>query len=70
MRAAVVALALGVAAGVTWAAADPMQAHAPAMQFVPPAPGTYQLQRIQRAPDAVLRDAHDRQRRLGSLTRG
>jgi len=32
--------------------------------------GTYQLQRIQRAPDAVLKDARDRQRRLGTLTRG
>ena len=72
MRAAVVAfaLAVGLSASAAWAAADPMQAHAPSMQFVPPAPGTYQLQRIQRAPDAVLRDARDRQRRLGTLTRG
>jgi protein SCO1 len=72
IRAAGVALALavGFSAGAAWAAADPMQAHAPSMQFVPPAPGTYQLQRIQRAPDAVLRDARDRQRRLGTLTRG
>ncbi len=53
-----------------WAAADPMQAHSPSMQFVPPAPGTYRLQRIQRAPDALLRDARDRPRRLGTLTRG
>jgi cytochrome oxidase Cu insertion factor (SCO1/SenC/PrrC family) len=40
------------------------------MQFVPPAPGTYQLQRIQRAPDAVLHDASNRQRRLAAFTRG
>jgi protein SCO1 len=72
IRAAGVALALavGFSAGAAWAAAAPMQARAPSMQFVPPAPGTYQLQRIQRAPDAVLRDARDRQRRLGTLTRG
>ncbi len=70
MRATAIALALGVAAGAAWAAADPMQAHAPSMEFVPPAPGTYQLQRIQRVPDALLRDARDRQRRLGTLTRG
>ena len=72
IRAAGVALALavGFSASAAWAAADPMQAHAPSMQFVPPAPGTYQLQRIQRTPDAVLRDARDRQRRLGTLTRG
>jgi cytochrome oxidase Cu insertion factor (SCO1/SenC/PrrC family) len=69
MRAAATVFAFGLAAGVVWAAADPMQALAPAMQFVPPAPGTYQLQRIQRAPDALLRDASDRQRRLGTLTR-
>jgi protein SCO1 len=72
MRATAIALslALGVAASAALAAADPMQAHAPSMEFVPPAPGTYQLQRIQRVPDALLRDARDRQRRLGSLTRG
>jgi cytochrome oxidase Cu insertion factor (SCO1/SenC/PrrC family) len=70
MRAAAFALAFGVAAGAVWAGADPMQAHAPDMQFVPPAPGSYRLQRIQRVPDAVLRDAFDRQRRLGTLTRG
>ncbi len=70
MRAAVIVLALMVGGSVAWAAADPMQAHAPAMQFVPPAPGTYQLQRIQRTPDAVLRDASGRPRRLTALTRG
>ncbi len=70
MHTRAVAFALVVAAGSVWAAADPMQAQAPSMQFVPPAPGTYQLQRIQRAPDALLRDARDRQRRLATLTRG
>jgi cytochrome oxidase Cu insertion factor (SCO1/SenC/PrrC family) len=55
--------------GTAHAAADPTPAHAPQMQFVPPAPGTYQLQRIQRAPDAVLVDARYQQRRLANLTR-
>jgi protein SCO1 len=70
MRAAAIALAFTVIGTTAWAAADPMQAHSPSMQFVPPAPGTYRLQRIQRAPDALLRDARDRPRRLGALTRG
>lgn len=56
--------------GVARAAADPTPPHAPQMQFVPPAPGTYQLQRIQRAPDAVLLDARGQQRRLAPLARG
>jgi len=70
MRAVALALLLWLTAPTAWAAADPMQAHAPSMEFVPPAPGTYQLQRIQRVPDALLRDGRDRQRRLGTLTRG
>ncbi|MBK9245435.1 MAG: SCO family protein [Burkholderiales bacterium] len=56
-------------AGTAHAAADPTPAHAPQMQFVPPAPGTYQLQRIQRAPDALLVDSQSLPRRLASLTR-
>jgi len=60
---------LGWLGGAAHAAADPTPAHAPQMQFVPPAPGTYQLQRIQRAPDAVLVDARYQQRRLATLTR-
>jgi cytochrome oxidase Cu insertion factor (SCO1/SenC/PrrC family) len=68
--AAVLSLALCATAGAASAAADPVPVHAPSMDFVPPAPGTYQLQRIQRAPDALLSDARDRKRRLGTLTRG
>ena len=52
------------------AAADPTQPNAPQMQFVPPAAGTYQLQRIQRAPQALLLDAQARTRSLSELTRG
>lgn len=65
----VAAMLLAFPGGVARAAADPTPPHAPQMQFVPPAPGTYRLQRIQRAPDAVLLDARGQQRRLGSLTR-
>ncbi len=69
MRRAALAVALALTAVNAGAAADPTPAHGPRMQFVPPAAGTYQLQRIQRAPDAVLLDASGRQRRLGQLTR-
>jgi protein SCO1/2 len=55
--------------GAARAAADPTPPHVPQMQFEPPAPGTYSLQRIQRVPDAVLLDAQGRSRRLGPLTR-
>ena len=64
------AAALCSAAAAAYAAADPTPAHAPRMQFVPPAAGTYELQRIQRAPDAVLLDALGRQRPLRELSRG
>jgi len=40
------------------------------MQFVPPAAGTYSLQRIQASPDAALLDASAHPRRLRDLTRG
>ena len=38
------------------------------MEFVPPAAGTYELQRIQRAPDAELLDANAAVRRLSGYT--
>jgi protein SCO1 len=66
----VLGVALGLAGAGARAAADPMQPHAPSMQFVPPAAGTYRLQRIQRVPDGVLLDAQGRPRRLAALTRG
>jgi len=68
LRVAAAAL-LACLGGAAHAAADPTPAHAPQMQFVPPAPGTYRLQRIQTAPDAVLLDARGQRRRLGRLTR-
>ena len=57
MRAALLLMALLCGAGAAWSAADPTQPQVPQMQFVPPAPGTYELQRIQRTPDALLLDA-------------
>lgn len=64
------ALALLAIAGEARSAADPVQPRVPQMQFVPPAAGTYQLQRIQRAPDALLLDERARPRSLRELTRG
>ena len=52
------------------AAADPGQPQPPQMRFVPPAPGSYTLQVIQRVPDAVLLDVADRARPLREFTRG
>jgi len=59
-------LVLGVAA----AAVDPGKAAAPRMEFEPPPPGSYQLQRIQPVTDAVLLDSAGRIVKLSALTRG
>lgn len=40
------------------------------MDFVPPAPGTYTLQRIQPAADGEILDATGKRRRLAQFTRG
>ena len=53
-----------------WSAPDPGPALAPHMDFVPTAAGTYQLQRIQQCPDAVLLNASGGLRRLSAYTRG
>jgi protein SCO1 len=51
-------------------AADPLQPLAPRMDFTPPAPGSYVLQRIQRCPDALLIDASAQPVRLAQVTSG
>ena len=51
-------------------APDPGPGLAPHMDFVPNAAGTYQLQRIQQCPDAVLLNAAAGARRLSAYTRG
>ena len=43
---------------------------APVMEFVPPAAGSYQLERIQRATDGAVLDADGRRRRLSEFTHG
>jgi protein SCO1/2 len=62
-------LSLGVA-GVAGAAVDPGKATAPRMEFVPPPPGSYKLQKIQRVADAVLLDSAGRSIKLSALTQG
>ena len=53
-----------------WSAPDPGPALAPQMEFVPTPAGTYELQRIQQCPDAVLLNASAGARRLSAYTRG
>jgi protein SCO1/2 len=57
-------------AGAAGAAVDPGQATAPRMEFVPPPPGSYKLQKIQHVTDAVLLDSKGHTIRLSALTRG
>jgi protein SCO1 len=54
----------------TYGAVDPGIAAAPRTDFVPPAPGTYRLQRIQPVSDATLLDTSGHARRLIEATRG
>lgn len=62
------AVVAGFAAGAS-ATTDPGQATAPRMEFVPPAPGSYTLQNIQRVSDAELLDSAGRTVKLSALTR-
>ena len=66
---AAVAATCGVAAPVL-GGVDPGVATAPRMEFVPPAAGTYRLQRIQAVADAVLLDTTGRARHLSDATTG
>ena len=61
------ALVLGAAAR---GAVDPGAAAPPRTDFVPPAAGSYQLQRIQPIADAVLLDASGRSQSLSTVTLG
>jgi cytochrome oxidase Cu insertion factor (SCO1/SenC/PrrC family) len=63
-------VALSVVCSPAWAAADPVPDGAPKMEFVPTPAGTYELQRIQRTPDALLLNPSSGVRRLSALTRG
>jgi protein SCO1 len=58
---------------LAWLAAAPALAHEPALPplgFEPPAPGTYTLHRIMRAPAAEVLDLDGRARPLTDFTRG
>ena len=61
-------LSLSGIAGDASAAIDPGKATAPRMEFVPPPPGSYRLQKIQRVADAVLLDSSGHSVRLAALT--
>jgi protein SCO1/2 len=63
-------LCLAAMPGAAGAAEDPGKATAPRMEFVPPPPGSYTLQNIQRVSDAVLLDDGGHPIRLSSLTSG
>jgi protein SCO1/2 len=69
-RTASTVLSLVSLAGVAGAAVDPGKAAAPRMEFVPPRPGSYELQKIQRVSDAVLLDSTGRNVNLSALTQG
>ena len=68
--ASVLLASISLIAGPVWSAADPGPALAPQMDFVPTPAGTYELQRIQQCPDAVLFNAAAGARRLSAYTRG
>lgn len=59
------ALALLLAPGVR-----AHEAPGPALDFTPPAPGSYRLERIMRAPDGKVIDMHERRGSLAAYTRG
>jgi cytochrome oxidase Cu insertion factor (SCO1/SenC/PrrC family) len=59
-----------VATGPASATEDPGKATAPRMEFVPPPPGSYKLQKIQSVLDAVLLDGKGDAVRLAAITQG
>ena len=64
------AAALLVCLAVASVAAAHEAAPLPALDFEPPAPGTYTLQRIMTAPEGEVLDVHGRARPLSHFTRG
>jgi len=62
--------ALSLAAGVAGGTEDPGKAAAPRMEFNPPPPGTYTLQKIQPISDALLLDGTGHTVKLSVLTQG
>ncbi|MET0981071.1 MAG: SCO family protein [Telluria sp.] len=68
VRAALLALALG--AGAAHAAEVPAPSALPKLAFVPPAPGTYRLEHIMKAPDGIVLESDGSVRRLKEFTTG
>jgi hypothetical protein len=64
------ALSLMGFAATASATEDPGVATAPRMEFLPPPPGSYRLQNIQRVTDAVLLDSSAHAVRLSAVTQG
>jgi len=64
------AIGIACAAAAAHASVDPGVATAPRMDFVAPAAGTYELQRIQRTRDALVLDSQGRARHLAQFTHG
>jgi protein SCO1 len=67
---AVAAAGMLSACAATLAAVDPGAAVAPRMEFTPPRPGTYRLQKIQPVAEATLLAPSGRSARLSALTSG
>ena len=63
---ALLALCLGAGAG----AAPPDALAVPKLAFVPPAPGSYRLERIMKAPDGIVLESDGSLRRLSEFTTG
>jgi cytochrome oxidase Cu insertion factor (SCO1/SenC/PrrC family) len=63
-------LSLSGVAGVAGDAVDPGKQTPPRMEFVPPPPGSYKMQKIQRIADAGLLDSSGHPVRLSALTKG
>ena len=70
MRLAVVVAGAMWAGVATLAGVDPGAAVAPRMEFTPPPPGTYTLQKIQPVADASLLEPSGRSARLSTVTTG
>ncbi len=63
-------LALGCCAGSCGAAGASAALAVPKLAFVPPAAGTYRLERIMRAPDGIVLESDGSLRRLSEFTTG
>ena len=63
-------LALALVAGGVGAAQEPGPSGLPRLAFVPPAPGSYRLERIMRAPDGIVLESDGSLRRLSEFTTG